>query len=130
MAGRRGNNEGSITQRPDGRWEARVSLADGKRKSYYGKTRQEVAKMLNAALRDRDHGLPVVGDKQTVAQYLVGWLATIPATVEATTVRKYAREMRLHVTPIIGTISLSKLTAQHVQSVYATALADDLSTTT
>ena len=51
MAKMREHNEGSIRKRPDGTWEARVTvgiMADGKqkRKSLYGKTRQEVnAKM-------------------------------------------------------------------------------------
>ena len=45
--GRRGNSEGTITKRADGRWEARISLPDGKRKSFYGKTRQEVARRLS-----------------------------------------------------------------------------------
>ena len=45
---KRGNNEGTITRRKDGRWEARISLgrdATGKVKriTLYGKTRQEVA---------------------------------------------------------------------------------------
>lgn len=38
---RRGNQEGSITQLSDGRWQARLSLDNGKRKAFYGKTRQE-----------------------------------------------------------------------------------------
>jgi len=47
-AGRRGNNEGSIFQRKDGRWSGIVTTGyktDGKpiRKTIYGKTRNEVA---------------------------------------------------------------------------------------
>jgi hypothetical protein len=38
---RRGHGEGSIKQRVDGLWEARISLEGGKRKSLYGKTRKE-----------------------------------------------------------------------------------------
>jgi len=44
--GRRGNGEGTITRRKDGRWEARYTVhsADGpKRKVLYGKTRVAVA---------------------------------------------------------------------------------------
>jgi integrase len=44
--GRRGNGEGTITRRKDGRWEARYTVhsAEGpKRKVLYGKTRGEVA---------------------------------------------------------------------------------------
>lgn len=129
MAGRRGNSEGSITKRPDGRWEARISLEDGKRKSFYAATRQEVARKLAAALRDRDRGLPIVGEKQTVEQYLTQWLDAIQATVEPTTVTKYRRELRLHVISLIGSLPLAKLSAQQVQSVYAAGLAQGLSTT-
>jgi hypothetical protein len=47
---RRGKGEGSITQRPDGRWVARVDLGwqEGKRrrKAVYGRTRREVADKL------------------------------------------------------------------------------------
>lgn len=66
--GKRGNNEGSITRRSDGRWQARVTQENGKRKSLYGATRQEVAQWPTAALRQRDQGLPLVEEKQTVAQ--------------------------------------------------------------
>jgi len=47
---RRGNSEGSIYQRNDGRWVSVIDLGyqDGKRhrKSIYGKTRKEVQKKL------------------------------------------------------------------------------------
>ena len=43
---KRGNSEGSKSKRPDGRYEARVTLPDGKRKSFYGKTRQEANQKL------------------------------------------------------------------------------------
>ena len=52
MAKKRGNNEGSITRRPDGRWMSQVTIgrdpATGKpqRATFYGKTRQEVADKL------------------------------------------------------------------------------------
>lgn len=63
MTGRRGHGEGSITQRKDGRWEARADLGyvNGKRKckSIYGKTRREVAEKLKKSLRDQQQGLPV-----------------------------------------------------------------------
>jgi hypothetical protein len=46
MARRRGDDEGSITRRKDGRWEARhtAHTASGpKRRVFYGKTCKEVA---------------------------------------------------------------------------------------
>ena len=59
MAKKRGNNEGSITRRPDGRWMAQVTTgrdpATGKLKrvTFYGKTRQEVVDKLTKALREK-----------------------------------------------------------------------------
>jgi hypothetical protein len=67
MPGKRGNNEGSIVKRSDGRRMARLTLGDGKRKTLYAKTRQEVAQQLASALGDRDKGLLIAGEKQTVA---------------------------------------------------------------
>ncbi len=67
---KRGNNEGSIVKRSDGRWMARVTLDDGKRKNIYAKTRQEAARLLTEVMRDRNTGLPIVGERQTVGTYL------------------------------------------------------------
>jgi integrase len=71
MAKKRGNNEGSITRRPDGRWMAQVTLgrdpATGKprRATFYGKTRQDVADKLTKALRDKQQGTFVAPHKLT-----------------------------------------------------------------
>lgn len=51
--GKRGNGEGSICQRKsDGRWMGMISLRDGGRKYFYGKTRQEVAIHVRAILNE------------------------------------------------------------------------------
>ncbi|GEM_PF-1795767 len=118
MAGKRGNSEGSITKRPDGRWEARISLDGGRRKSHYAKTRQEASRWLAEALRDRDKGLPIVGEKQTVEHYLTQWLKDIEPTVGPRTLQRYEEIVRLHLLPTLGGIILSKLSAQHVQAFY------------
>ena len=41
--GKRGNGEGTISRRADGRYMARVSLPDGTRKTLYGGSREDVA---------------------------------------------------------------------------------------
>ncbi|MDP2728688.1 MAG: hypothetical protein Q8P59_14260 [Dehalococcoidia bacterium] len=55
--GKRGQGEGSIGRTQEGRWWARISLPNGKRKAFYGKTRQEVARKLAIAQRDKQMGL-------------------------------------------------------------------------
>ncbi len=68
MARRRGNAEGTIYKRKDGRWEARISLDQGRRKAFYGRTRPEVRRKLATALKARQDGLPLVAERQTAGQ--------------------------------------------------------------
>jgi integrase len=130
MPTKRGNSEGSITKRSDGRWEARVTLPGGKRKSFYAKTRQEVARRLAEVLRDRDRGLPIVGERQTTAQFLTSWLGIVQSTIGLGTWKTYEEIVRLHLVPTLGAVPLGKLTPQHVQTLYAQKLDAGLSTTT
>lgn len=120
MAKRRGNGEGTITQRIDGRWEARVTLLDGKRKCFYGKTRQEVARKLTEARRALDVGSSVIADERlTVAAYLVLWLERMrPPRVRPSTHRRYTQQLA-HVIRTYGSIRLTRLSAAQVTSLYA-----------
>ncbi len=54
---KRRNGEGSISQRSDGRWMGRVSMPDGRRKTFYGKTRQAVDEKVAEAIRNREKGI-------------------------------------------------------------------------
>jgi integrase len=96
MTRKRGNNEGTIRKRSDGRWEARITLEDESRKSMYGATRQEAASRMAELLRNLAKGLPVVGERQTVHEYLTSWLATVKPTIESTTWQRYSEYVRLH----------------------------------
>jgi integrase len=70
MAGKRANNEGTITHRSDGRWEARVSLPNGKRKSIYGKRQEDVVRKMKQVIREAEQGMMPVDERQTIQQYL------------------------------------------------------------
>ena len=124
---KRGNNEGSITQLADGRWQARISM-DGRRKAFYGATRAEAAAKLNAALRDR--GLPVFEERQTVAQYVASWLETIRPAVRPSTWKRYRDLLTLHALPTLGKSPPARLGPQQVQVLYACKLEEGLSPTT
>jgi integrase len=132
MAGkRRGNSEGTITERADGRWEARYSDAAGKRRCIYGKTRAEVAGRLAAAIRDRDKGLLLADGKMTVEAYLTSWLETMrPPRVRESTWMRYEIHMRLHVIPAIGQVKLQQLNRMHLQQLYARCQAHGLAAST
>ncbi len=115
MAGRkRANGEGSIAQHPDGRSWARITMPGGKRKAFYGKTRREVQQKLTAALHDQQQGLPIVGERQTVAQFLETWLNNVveegvrPRTFEA-----YELNVR-RLVPHVGKARLAALTPEAI----------------
>jgi len=120
MKRKRGHNEGSIYKRGNGRWCSSITIGyEGgklKRKTYYGKTRKEVADKLTAGLNNQQQGLPIVGEKQTVKQFLTVWLEDcIKPTVRFSTYISYEQQIRLRIIPELGHIKLSKLTPQHIQ---------------
>jgi integrase len=131
MGTKRGNAEGTIRRRTtDGRWDARITLTDGRRKSFYGDTRAEVARRLSEALRDQGKGLPVVPERQTLGQYLQTWIEGMKGQIRASSYRRYGDHVRIHLVPGLGRIALARLTPQHVQLFYARMLAEGLSSTT
>ena len=118
---RRGQNEGSIYERNDGRWCATVNLGwvNGKRlrKSYYGETRKEVQDQLTTALSDIQKGLPIASAKQTLSKHLAWWLSEVVRRKNRpSTYRSYEQLVRLHVEPALGKVALSKLTTQQVRT--------------
>ena len=75
--GRRGNGEGSIRRRKDGRWEGRYTVhsEEGrKQRTVYGSTRREVSEKLTEAIAGRDKGLVFDAGSITVGEYLERWL--------------------------------------------------------
>lgn len=127
---KRGNNEGTIYKRKDGRWTAAVSLENGSRRYLYGKTRQEVARKLTVALRDKDLGVPATPERQTLGGHLEHWLDVTEPTIRYSTFKRYEEYVRLHVIPVLGKIRISRLTPQHIQELYALKLSEGLSPTT
>ena len=119
-ARRRGNGEGTILKRSDGRWAAAIVLDDGGRKWIYGKTRREVADRLTKIQRDIAEGRSVVNEHLTVAEYMNHWLYEVAKQrTRAMTWRGYEHLVRLHILPTLGRVPLAKLTPQHVHSLIA-----------
>lgn len=118
---RRGNGEGSIFQRTDGRWVASLTTgynANGlqARKVYYAKSRAEVVRKLDAARKMLLEGRPLSPERQTVGQFLTRWLAdVVHPNVSPKTHRTYSDLIAKHLAPALGQIDLQKLDPQHVQ---------------
>ena len=129
---KRGQNEGSITKRKDGRWVARLTVGyEGgrqRRKCIYGRTREEAAGKLAQALRNRLLGLPVSNDKITFGQYLDKWLEdSVKPSVRPATYYRYTREVRLHIEPTLGKTRLAKLSPGDIQALMNRKLKEGLS---
>jgi integrase len=126
--GRRGNREGSVYQRRDGRWVAAVSDASGGRTYRYARTRAEAAAKLTTALKTVADNLPLAPERQTVGDFLSGWLETTARpTVRPSTYVSYAGIVNHHLIPELGRIRLSWLSPQDVQEMLNRKLAEGLS---
>lgn len=120
MGTRRGQGEGSIFQREDGRWCASVDMGYSggrrRRKWIYGETRKEVAEKLKVALREQQTGTLIAGEDQTIAAFLDNWLEqNVKVTNKPSTYQSYHDIVRRHIKPELGKVKLTKLTPQHVQ---------------
>jgi integrase len=129
---KRNAGEGSIFQRSDGRWSAILNLGfeNGKRrrKYLYGATAQEVQDALLRARNDQKLGLPIIVERQTVAQFLDAWLQdSVKPSVRALTFEQYGQHLKLYLKPLLGHHPLAKLAPQHVRAFITRKLADGLS---
>ena len=134
MARKRGNGEGSIYRRKDGRWVGQylVHTAKGPKYRYiYGKTRAAVAEKLTKAMADRDGGLLFDAGNLTVGEYLDSWLRdSVGGTVRDRTFERHEQIVRLHIKPVLGRLKLKALAPAHVQGLYRDRLDSGLAPAT
>lgn len=115
-AKRRGHGEGSIYRRKDGRYAAAITLENRKRKYFYGGTRREVQEKLKIALREQQQGSLVTAPQQTLKQFLEQWIEqTCKPVVKILTYVQYRSVIKNHLIPVLGHVSLQKLTPEMVR---------------
>jgi integrase len=118
---KRANGEGSVTyDRVAKRYVGRITVGRDEqgrplRRKFVGKTRAEVVKRMDAALRAIGQGMPTPNERITVGDWLSDWLARLPGTVSAGTEDTYRRVVRLYLRPEVGAIKLARLTPGHVE---------------
>lgn len=135
--GRRGHNEGSISKRKDGRWQAAVTIGrnkDGsqKRQYIYGKTRTEVAERMNALINTVNNGTFIdKGKSPTLAAWLDTWLNTYKKnSIKPRTFDQYEYIIRVRINPQLGSIRLAELKTKNVQDLYNRLFDEGLSART
>jgi integrase len=120
VAKRRGRGEGTITQRADGRWMARVDMGrgdDGRRlrKVVYGSTRAEAGNKLNALLGRSASGELLTTSTPTVGSWLKDWYATHCEDWRPSTQRVYRIAIDQWLVPVLGTVRLEQLKPATIQ---------------
>lgn len=124
MSKRRGNGEGSIFKDKSGNWRGVITIgvnADGsqKRKTFYGKTRNEVADKVNKALSDLRNHICIESVKMPLSEWLSHWLSTYAVhDLRRSTYVSYETYIRGHIIPLLGNVPLCKLTPQRLQEFY------------
>jgi integrase len=118
---RRSNDEGSFTQRKDGRWQGSQRKGE-KRHVVYGKTKNECAQKLRAKMVEVERGKSVPTDRITVAEWSKEWLeGKLDYRPQSSQHRKCAiRWIEL----TLGPIQLQKLTGRQVQRLFIAKMAE------
>jgi len=132
MGKKRNAGEGSIFQRSDGRWCAQFDLGWQNsrriRKYIYGATAQEVRDALLKVRHDHAAGLPIMVERQTIAQFLERWLEdAVRPSVRPLTHEQYRQHVKLYLAPLLGHHLVDKLAPQHVRRFMRQKLQDGLS---
>lgn len=131
------NGGGTIRQRPDGTWEARVTIGTdpgtGKpnRKSIYGKTQKEVRQKRTEILAALDKGTYRASVKMTVKAWFDEWLATFCANkLKPYTLVTYRGIIDHHIAPHMGAMQLQAVRGTHIQRLYNNLIAGGFSAKT
>jgi integrase len=121
MAKRRNKNEGTLYQRPNGRWRAQVCI-DGSRASFTADSKAECQAWLRKMLDQAGQGWNYAGGKMTLGEYLQVWLENSRASLRLKTYDQYRRIVEKHILPHIGNTSLKDLRLERVERLYALLL--------
>ncbi|MGH8164368.1 MAG: site-specific integrase, partial [Rhodanobacteraceae bacterium] len=114
-AKRRGNGEGSIRRRKDGRWTALLRYIDpltdlARREQLYGRSRGEVVDKLAELRRRIKAGEPTRDARVCLSAFLDRWFVDVAKpTIKPSTARSYESVITHHLKPALGARALADL---------------------
>ncbi len=110
------NGAGSaVLQRKDGRYYSNITV-NGKLKTIYGNTPEEVKLKKRAAVAAIDNGTYLKPETMKLKKWLTIWLEEYCGGIKPGTLRAYKNSVNQHITPGIGELKLSQLTPIHIQT--------------
>lgn len=100
-----------ISQRKDGRYQARFTDRFGKRRCVYGITLKEVKNALMSEVVDNYSKNNVVDSNMTLDQWYEKWMRVYKEPVlNPSTIRIYIRTYHCYIKPVLGRLPLSSIT--------------------
>lgn len=132
---RRLQGDGSVYHRKDGRWEAKAYLlaSNGttRRLHVYGKTAKDASDKLTLQLAKSNRGIPMPDRAWTISDYLDYYLQEVaPIKLRPKTIELYESVIRVHLKPMCGPHSLTRLTVTTLQKLLNDELAQGKSVRT
>lgn len=121
MSRKRGQNEGSIYQRKDGRWVAALSVPGRKSPvTRYARTKVDARKRLREMQSELESGMQLGKAPATLATFLERWLElSVKPSVKARTWEGYESIVRVRIVPRIGQVKVSEVTPALLQGLYS-----------
>lgn len=129
MSGRRkrGQGEGSVFERSDGRWSAALGVGGGRRVYVYGATAAEAREKLQALRQGLKDGLPLPSDRLKFSRFAADWLESVRPSIRPKTALHYGFLLERYAIPRLGDIPLARIQPSHLERLYAEMMGKGLS---
>src|SRR3990172_5592315 len=121
MAKRRGNHEGAIYQKKNGRWQAQISI-EGNRLSKSFLSRKECAGWIREITGQKEKGLTFSSANLTFGEFFDQWLAIVKSRLRVKTWLQYRGIAIYELIPRLQKLKLVQLKPTEIQSLYAAKL--------
>lgn len=128
MDKRRGHHEGSVWYEADqDRWVSQVTVAPGKRKRAYSKTKQDAIRKKNEMLRKANEGMLPTSEDVKIRDFFPEWLEAIKNDIRISSYVKY-KKLTKYILEDLGEYYIQKITPFQIKTFYNKKLEDGLST--
>ena len=120
MGNRKGNGDGSVFQRADGRWVAKIQVgvkANGSPdiRTKYAKTEQEAKRKLREMKKTANQDAPEQRRKQTVEQYMWAWFQRYKRKLKPAGFDRQEETIKYQVLPFLGQFQIHAVVASDVK---------------
>lgn len=108
----------TLKRRPDGRYQKRITLSNGKTRLVYGRTEAELKAAVRSVQAQDEAGLEV-GDHTLVGEWAKIWLRSYKQGLRPATTKMYRDAYNLHIMQHIGCMELQEVRPVHIRAIMA-----------